>query len=166
MHRHGNFWIFVGVVFCLSGCSGQATDPQGRETAEWVFEAGGTLVIIDRPTRVTSADDLPEGEFAIGEIDLKRANIDAAGLEKLAALTNLMQLGLYQTNITDKSLDPLVRIATLTDLDLSYTLVTDEGLAKLGALDNLKKLYLHGTAVTDEAVERFQSSVSSCQIFR
>ena len=150
----------------LSGCGGARSDPTSREAAEWVLNAGGTLVLAGKTLRIKSVPELPKEDFGIEQIDRKKTDVDDEGLKHLAELTNLKFLQLYQLRITDKGIDHLKGLETLTELELSYTLITDEGLKKLASLRNLQKLFLYGTAVTDEGIESLTAQLSDCRVLR
>ena len=75
--------------------------------------------------------------------------VTGAGLEDLATLTHLTELGLGRTGVTDDGLVNLAGLPDLRDLDLSYTGVTDAGLPHLAEIPGLGALNLGGTGITD-----------------
>jgi len=169
--RTSDHWIaalllcFV-IGFSTSGCGGIDPDTDGRQVAEWVLEAGGTLTISGTTVPVKSKADLPDGDIAILTIDLNERDIANKDLANLIGLKNLTTLGLHQTNVSDKGLEYLDGIDTLTELELSYTRISDKGLEKLANFPNLQKVYLSGTLVTDEGIKKLTNALPNVTIVR
>ncbi len=84
-----------------------------------------------------------------GNPRLVAARITNAGLENLAALTELRELRLSGTNISSAGLRHLGGLTKLETLWLNSTAITDAGLAHLANCKQLKWLDLADTAVTD-----------------
>ena len=156
----------LGVLLLLAiGCGGLSDEPEGGQTAKWIFEQGGMIAIFDSDREYKEVAKLPEGDFAIENVDLSSAKCGGDDLKNLAALKNVKSLILYRVPITDAGLDHLLGLKTLTELELSHSKITDAGLVKLQALTNLKKLHVRSTVVTKEGIDAFKQAVDGCEVF-
>ena len=157
----------------LTGCeSAPEPDPQAREAAMWVLRRGGNVRLMNVAGRKTDMSQLPEGNFALEEIDLNDLPTDQppitdGELKALEGLTNLRVLGLYGTNISDKGAETIAGLKSLRQLELSQTLITDKGLETLAVLPELERVFLRnsGDGITDDGVSNFEKRTGA-QVFR
>lgn len=75
----------------------------------------------------------------------------------LKQLTQLRELSLWQTTITDKHLEPIGELASLEVLRLYRQTISDDGLAHLRRLTRLKELNLAGSNITDAGLEHLRA---------
>jgi Leucine-rich repeat (LRR) protein len=136
-----------------------AVDGDDRKAAKWVLSVGGkSKVRLHRDERwITSANDLPREPFQLRKIELagKKAVTDA-GLAHVRGLTNLIQLGLYDTGIGDEGLVNLEDLTSLTTLVLGKTRVSNAGVKHLQRLTTLTELALSGLPVNDAGLAQLQ----------
>ena len=161
-----NLWLCLSCA-ALPGCGGPS-DPNSKNAADFVLQKGGSLFIVGSTLEVNSSDKLPEGAFAIQEINLNEKKVSDDDLQQLTGLTHLTVLELHSTDITDGGLKHLSGLTTLTRLELSYTRISDKGLEQLAQLKGLQKLYLHGTnqLVTNGAITKLKQQLSECEVYR
>lgn len=100
----------------------------------------------------TQLAQLAEIAPALHQLDLGTTAVSDAGLQELAAMTELRRLRLDETEVTDEGLAQLAPLKRLQSLNLHTTGVTDEGMEALTALPRLRQLYLWQTDVTPDAV--------------
>ena len=100
----------------------------------------------------------------IASLDLARTKVTDAGLAKLGAMKNLLELHLENTGISDAGLDHLKGLASLEYLNLYNTKVTDAGVAKLAGLGKLKALYLWQSGVTKAGVAALKAKLPNAHI--
>lgn len=100
----------------------------------------------------------------VASLDLARTKVTDAGLAKVAAMKNLLELHLENTAIGDAGLDHLKGLASLEYLNLYNTKVTDAGIAKLAGLGKLKALYLWQSGVTKAGVAALKAKLPGAHI--
>ena len=151
------------MALLLVGC-GRTSGPDSAAVAKWAVGAGGTVRVEDRSLPVKKAEDVPEGEFLIEEIDLTGTDVTDEQLAQLAKLTHLDRLRLHGTSVSDTGLQYLTKFQELTLLELSKTRVTDAGIPALASLKGLEKVYLYNTRVTQQGVDSLKSQLPGVMI--
>ena len=87
---------------------------------------------------------------------LLRDTLADAGLEHVAALTDLEELDLHGTEISDAGLGYLKNLTRLRKLNLLGADVTDAGLEQLSGLRELEELNLYRTKITNAGLEKLK----------
>ena len=102
---------------------------------------------------ITNAGVRRIGSLAgLTELSLLDAQIDDAGFEQLARLTNLISLSVRRSSaLTDKGLESLKRLPKLVRLGLLDLGITDGGLKQIAALAGLRSLDLRGDSQLSNA---------------
>lgn len=80
-------------------------------------------------------------------LKLDETNVDDAGMQIIAQLTNLIKLDLSHTNITDNGLPQLQSLTNLQYLNLVGNKISAQSLLQLKNLNKLQSLYLYQTNV-------------------
>ena len=151
-----------------------------RAAAEWALGLGGrvTLKSAGRTLKLTSAEELPQGTFAIVEVRLENLKKQPANLAPLSGLADLSTLALVGSGIRDELLPSLGSPPKLRDIFIDHTSITDEATGSIGklraietltlsedkkftgrrlgelALPRLSRLCLQGSAISDEGLKQ------------
>ncbi|WP_417383520.1 hypothetical protein [Gimesia sp.] len=165
---HSNRWL-MGVLFSVcvlvTGC-GKAHDPNSKEATEYVLKLGGTVIPVHSELPIDTTAKIPEGKFAVREIDLTNAKLRNLDLAKLSNLPYLESLNLHRTNLTDKGLAAITDLPKLKSLEIAYTRVTDEEISKLTRFPRLQKIFLYGTPAKPQTLEDLKSNLPGCTIYK
>ncbi|MCA9003954.1 MAG: hypothetical protein KDA70_01680 [Planctomycetaceae bacterium] len=163
-----NFWL-AGVLFsvCIlvTGC-GKPHDPNSKEATEYVLKLGGTVIPVHSELPIDTAAKIPEGNFAIREIDLTNAKIRNIDMAKLSNLRYLESLNLHRTKLDDKGLALIKDLPKLQSLEIAYTRVSDAEISQLTRFPRLKKIFLYGTSVKPQTLEDLKSNLPGCTIYK
>ncbi|MCA9017346.1 MAG: leucine-rich repeat domain-containing protein [Planctomycetaceae bacterium] len=133
---------------------------------EFVLQAGGKVIPVNSDLPIDSTAKIPEGNFAIREIDLTDAKIKDLDMKKIVDLPYLESLNLHGTNLTDKGLAHISGLPKLQSLEIAYTRVSDDEVSKLTRFPKLKKLFLYGTAVKPQTIEDLKSNLRGCTVYK
>lgn len=154
-------------IICLLTCGcGKAHDANSRAVTEYVLQAGGKVIRVGSDLPIVTTAKIPEGNFAVREIDLTDAKIKNLDMKKIVDLPYLESLNLHGTNLTDKGLATISGLPKLQSLELAYTRVTDEEVSKLTRFPKLRKIFLYGTAVKPQTIEDLKSNLRGCVIYK
>ena len=163
-----NRWLrglLLSVCVLIAGC-GRAHDPNSKEATEYVLKLGGTVIPVHSELPIDTAAKIPEGNFAIREIDLTNAKFKNIDLVKLSNLPYLESLNLHRTNLTDKGLSLITDLPKLQSLEIAYTRVTDAEISKLTRFPRLRKIFLYGTPAKPQTLEDLKSNLKGCIIYK
>jgi hypothetical protein len=131
-------------------------EEQERETAAWVLEQKGKIVILVAGERqaVGAVDQLPALPFRVIEIDLgEQPETRDEDLARLTVVNGLQKLRLKGMAITDAGLEQLSGLTSLRELRLEATSLTGTGFRHLGNLHELETLATgYGTPISDEGL--------------
>lgn len=138
-----------------SGPDVPAAREADRRAAEWVLANGGTIDAIrageDNPQPLKPP--LPNVPFQVIAISLHGIRkISDKDLARIAPLSNLQVLDLYNTNITDAGLEWIGRLHHLQRLSVHNTAITDAGIRHLSSLKDLVALNLSKTQISDRGL--------------
>ncbi|MBS0207403.1 MAG: protein kinase, partial [Planctomycetes bacterium] len=128
-----------------------------RRMAEWAISMGGRVeFLIDgqKPTIVTSLDQLPTPQFTVLAIEVPRnRKVNNDSLKPLLELNRLSRLVVSDTSIDDGAFAYIVKMPWLTTLGVADTKITDAGIDVLAAHPKLEVLNASNTALTDRALQ-------------
>ncbi len=153
------------ICLLVSGCR-KTHDPNSREVTEYVLQAGGKVIPVHSDLPINTTAKIPEGNFAVREIDLTDAKIKNLDMKKLVNLPYLESLNLHGTSLTDKGLASISGLPKLKSLEIAYTRVSDEEVSKLTRFPQLRKIFLYGTAVKPQTIEDLKSNLRGCVIYK
>ncbi|MEE9392558.1 MAG: DUF2231 domain-containing protein [Planctomycetota bacterium] len=97
-------------------------------------------------------------------LDLKKTNLDDAGLALLAGFERLEYLNLSETKISDEGLSALSKMKKLKSLNLWGTAISDAGLRHLEGLTALRSLYLWKSKATPQGAKALQATLGDLKI--
>jgi len=97
-------------------------------------------------------------------LKLDETNVDDAGMQSIAQLTNLIKLDLSHTNITDNGLPQLQSLTNLQYLNLVGTKISAQSLLQLKNLSKLQSLYLYQTNVAKNDLPSLKNAFPKTQI--
>lgn len=157
--------VLFTVCGLVAGC-GKAHDPNSKEATEYVLKLGGTVIPVHSELPIDTPAKIPEGKFAIREIDLTNAKFKNIDLVKLSNLPYLESLNLHRTNLTDKGLSSITDLPKLKSLEIAYTRVSDAEISKLTRFPRLRKIFLYGTAAKAQTLEDLKSNLKGCVIYK
>ncbi len=89
---------------------------------------------------------------------------EAAVVDQLVKMPNLVKLDLSQTEVGDGAMEVVSQLENLEYLNLYGTQVSDAGIAKLKTLVNLKKLYLWQSQASPEGAEVLKKELPEVEI--
>lgn len=158
--------ICFTMICLLTSACGKSRDPNSREVAEFVLQAGGKVISTSSEIPIESVAKIPEGNFSVREIDLTDAKIKELDMKKFVDLPYLESLNLHGTNLTDKGLANISGLPRLQSLEIAYTRVTDEEVSKLTRFPKLRKIFLYGTAVKPQTIEDLKANLRGCTIYK
>jgi mono/diheme cytochrome c family protein len=152
--------------------------PASAEAIAAITAAGGAVMPLfgDSPLLQVSFAQAttPAGDEALAALagaadnivwlNLSKAQISAAGVERIAKLKNLIQLHLEHSTIDDAGVTKLAELPRLEYLNLYGTSVTDAGVAPLQVLSKLRNLYAWQTKVSWDAAQGLQEAVPGLEV--
>ncbi|QDT42931.1 Leucine Rich repeats (2 copies) [Gimesia alba] len=153
-------------MICLLTCGCGTHDPNSRAVTEFVLQAGGKVIPVNSDLPIDTTGKIPEGDFAVREIDLTDAKIKDLDMKKFVDLPYLESLNLHGTNLTNKGLANISGLPKLQSLEIAYTRVTDEEVSKLTRFPQLRKIFLYGTAVKPQTIEDLKANLRDCTIYK
>ncbi|QDV51073.1 leucine-rich repeat domain-containing protein [Gimesia fumaroli] len=155
------------IMICLlAGGCGKTHDPNSKAVTEFVLKAGGKVIPVNSDLPIDTPGKIPEGDFAVREIDLTDTKIKDLDMKKIVDLPYLESLNLHGTNLTDKGLAELSGLPELKSLEIAYTRVGDEEVSKLTRFPKLRKIFLYGTALKPQTIEDLKSNLRGCVIYK
>lgn len=108
------------------------------------------------------------GENSLGrtgvKLDFRGTKVTDQALERVKALSPILELYLNNTAVTDAGLAHLTHLKHLQRLYLNGTTVTDAGLIYLTGLSDLEILTLQDTKVTPTGVQKLQKALPGVKI--
>lgn len=119
-----------------------------------------------RDTRIsdlTLARKLPALK-ALEYLDLARARVSNAGLERIAGLTALRELNLSYAELDDAGLAKLAPLKNLENLNLDSTHVTDAAVPTLAGLPKLRAIDLYHSLFTATGLARLRQSLPAARV--
>ena len=113
------------------------------------------------PNGLEALADLPH----LQEVGVFKLAVNDSDLEKLAELKHLQILYISGSRfITDQGVRHLERLSCLKKLELSDVHVTDKSVPSLRTLRKLQWLQLNGTGITAAGLTELQEKLPSCKI--
>ncbi|QDU50573.1 leucine-rich repeat domain-containing protein [Gimesia panareensis] len=152
-------------IVLITGC-GKKRDANSQAATEYVLELGGKVLSAESDLPIDTTAKIPEGGFAVREIDLTDAKIKNNDLHKLSDLPYLESLNLHGTMLTDKGLQKIEDLPRLQSLELSYTRVTDAEVSQLTRFPKLRKIFLYGTVIKPQTIEDLKSNLKGVTIYK
>lgn len=166
LSRNGSTCLLLILFFVLIQGCGRVHDPNSRDVTEYVLKLGGKVISLDSELPIDTSEKIPEGNFAIREIDLTDAKIKNMDMSKIEDLPYLESLNLHGTRLNDEGLANIINLPNLQTLEIAYTRVSDEGVSKLTRFPRLKKIFLYGTAVKPQTIEDLKANLNGCTIYK
>ncbi|QDV16157.1 Leucine Rich repeats (2 copies) [Gimesia panareensis] len=154
-------------IVLITGC-GKKRDANSQAATEYVLNLGGKVIQVDSDLPIDTVAKIPEGGFAVREIDLTDAKIKNKNkeLQKLSDLPYLEKLNLHGTKLTDEGLHDITDLPRLQSLELSYTRVTDAEVSQLTRFPKLRKIFLYGTVIKPQTIEDLKSNLKGVTIYK
>lgn len=174
----GAKWVRVDEE--LKVMNDQSTEPNSlydyeRQVAEWVLNHQGSVFLTYLPfeakseeefqsaihqdrvfdfktVRVGELQDLPDREFIVSGVSLRKRPLTEEDLRSLEGLHALKSLDLERSGVTDDTLSAIQEMLDLKRLLLSHTQITDKGFALLKHLPQLESISLGRTLVTADGM--------------
>jgi Leucine-rich repeat (LRR) protein len=149
----------------FAGCqdSGSENNPDPQEENKAAHDLA--IAVIHKVNGNIYIDETTPGKTGV-KLDLRSTEITDAGLERLTALSPIVELYLNDTRITDAGLVHLKGMKQLQRLYLNDTKITDAGLPLLSGLNNLQMLTVGGTKVTEAGIKDLQKALPKLKVRR
>ncbi len=155
----------------LAGCShidpsdAQSLAELGNYESRSVNDAGRVYGLDAVGESVTDVSAIAISKLTeLTELGLYNTSITHQGLHELQALKKLQALAFTDTQLSEEDIDELIQLQDLRVLDLSRTGITDSGLGKLSKLSNLEILFLKGNDFTEDGVRKLRRELPRCRI--
>jgi len=149
----------------VAGCQDNGPDNDADEQGQNKAAHDLAIAEIHKLGANIDIDDTIPGKAGV-KLDLRKTEITDGGLQRVVALSPILELYLSDTKITDAGLAHLSGLKPLQRLYLNDTSVTDAGLANLRGLTNLQVLTVGGTKVTAAGVKNLQKSLPKLKVLR
>jgi serine/threonine protein kinase len=145
-------------------------EPSAAERlANWVHTYGGALTLLTadgtRLDDVTSAEDLPKGDYTVRGVNLEGQTLRGAEWDLLAESRSVESVSLAETDVDNKVVGKLAAMPALRRLDLGTTAIDDDALALLADAKQLEWLNVRGTAVTDSGMPAVAALVALRDVY-